>query len=147
MKLKSKVKKTKIICDECKHEFFLGSVGINEAIVELNGVPVTLVYFACPRCDKIYRISIQDKRYDELVEDLEKTKKRLRKSFNKNNVEKAEMLSSMVFKKKERLASYVQAVNKMFPGTFTFVTSENNNKERKIKYLPWENIHGNLGGN
>lgn len=138
MKIKKQnQQKSKIVCDECKHEFYLDSVGINEAIVELNGVPVTLVYFACPKCDKIYRISIQDKRYYELVEDLEKTKKRIRRSFGKNNIEKAEMLNSMVFKKKERLANYVQAVNQMFTGTFTFVASENNNKEnRKIKYLP-----------
>lgn len=138
MKIKKQnQQKSKIVCDECKYEFYLDSVGINEAIIELNGVPVTLVYFACPKCDKIYRISIQDKRYYELVEDLEKTKKRIRRSFGKNNIEKVETLNSMVFKKKERLANYVQAVNQMFPGTFTFVASENNNKEnRKIKYLP-----------
>ena len=40
-----------IVCDECKHEFYLDAVGIHEAIVELNGVPVTLVYFACPKCN------------------------------------------------------------------------------------------------
>lgn len=138
MKIKKRnQQKSKIVCDECKHEFYLDSVGINEAIVELNGVPVTLVYFTCPKCDKIYRISIQDKRYYELVEDLEKAKKRIRGSFGKNNIEKAEMLNSMIFKKKERLANYVQAVNQMFSGTFIFVASENNNKEnRKIKYLP-----------
>ena len=138
MKIKKQYQqKSKIVCDECKHEFYLDSVDINEAIIELNGVPVTLVYFVCPKCDKIYRISIQDKRYYELVEDLEKTKKKIRRNFGKNNIAKAEMLNSMVFKKKERLANYVQAVNQMFTGTFTFVASENNNKEnRKIKYLP-----------
>lgn len=139
MKIKKQnQQKSKIVCDECKHEFYLDSVGINEAIVELNGVPVTLVYFACPECDKIYRISIQDKRYYELVEDLEKTKKKIRRNFGKgkNYIAKAETLNSMVFKKKERLANYVRAVNQMFPGTFIFVASENNNKERKIKYLP-----------
>lgn len=88
-----------IVCDECKHEFYLDAVGIHEAIVELNGVPVTLVYFACPKCNKIYRISIQDRRYYELVEDLEKTKKRIRRNHGSNNKEMARMLNSMVFKK------------------------------------------------
>lgn len=129
-------KKLKIVCDECKHEFYLDAVGIHEAIVELNGVPVTLVYFACPKCKKIYRISIQDKRYYELVEDLEKTKKRIRRNHGSNNQEMARMLNSMVFKKKQRLEEYVDKVNKMFPGTFTFVASENNHKEQTIKYLP-----------
>lgn len=130
-----------IVCDECKHEFYLDAVGIHEAIVELNGVPVTLVYFACPKCNKIYRISIQDRRYYELAKDLEKTKKRIRRNHGSNNQEMARMLNSimlnsMVFKKKQRLEEYVDKVNKMFPGTFTFVASENNHKEQTIKYLP-----------
>ena len=129
-----------IVCDECKHEFYLDAVGIHEAIVELNGVPVTLVYFACPKCNKIYRISIrisiQDRRYYELVEDLEKTKKRIRRNHGSNNQEMARMLNSMVFRKKQRLEEYVDKVNKMFSGTFTFVASENNHKEQTIKYLP-----------
>lgn len=128
--------KTIIVCNECKHEFYLDAVGIHEAIVELNGVPVTLVYFACPKCNKIYRISIQDRRYYELVEDLEKTKKRIRRNHGSNNQEMARMLNSMVFKKKQRLEEYVDKVNKMFPGTFTFVAPENNHKEQTIKYLP-----------
>lgn len=129
-------KMTRVKCDECEHEFILEAVGIHEAIVELNGVPATLVYFACPKCNKIYRISIQDRRYYELVEDLEKTKKRIRRNHGSNNQEMARMLNSMVFKKKQRLEEYVDKVNKMFPGTFTFVTSENNHKEQTIKYLP-----------
>lgn len=129
-------KKAIIVCDECKREFILEAVGIHEAIVQLNGVPVTLVYFACPKCNKIYRISIQDKRYYELVEDLEKTKKRIRRNHGSNNREMARMLNSMVFRKKQRLEEYIDKVNKMFPGTFTFVASENNHKEQTIKYLP-----------
>lgn len=125
-----------IVCDECKYEFYLDAVGIREAIVELNGVPVTLVYFVCPKCNKIYRISIQDRRYYELAEDLEKTKMRIRRNHGSNNQEMARMLNSMVFKKKQRLKEYVDKVNKMFPGTFTFVASENNHKEQTIKYLP-----------
>lgn len=125
-----------IVCDECKYEFYLDAVGIHEVIVELNGVPVTLVYFVCPKCNKIYLISIQDRRYYELVEDLEKTKKRIRRNHGSNNQEMARMLNSMVFKKKQRLEEYVDKVNKMFPGTFTFVASENNHKEQTIKYLP-----------
>ena len=127
-----------IVCDECKHEFYLDAVGIHEAIVELNGVPVTLVYFACPKCNKIYSISIQDRCYYELVEDLEKTKKRIRRNHgsNNNNQKMVRMLNSMVFRKKQRLEEYVDKVNKMFPGTFTFVASENNHKEQTIKYLP-----------
>ena len=129
-------KMTRVKCDECEHEFILEAVGIHEAIVQLNGVPVTLVYFACPKCNKIYRVSIQDKRYYELKEDLEKTKKRIRRNHGSNNDEMARMLNSMVVRKHERLKAYVDKVNKMFTGTFTFVASENNQEEKSIKYLP-----------
>ena len=123
-------------CDECEYEFFLEAVGINEAIVELLGVPVTLVYFACPKCNKIYRISIQDRRYYELKEDLEKAKKRIRKNNGSKNTEVAKVFHSMVVKKHERLMAHVDKVNKAFAGTFIFVASENNHEEKIIKYLP-----------
>lgn len=126
--------KSIIVCDECKHEFYLNAV--KEQVVELNNTPVTLVYFTCPKCNKIYRISIQDRRYYELVEDLEKTKKRIRRNHGSNNEVMANMLHSMVFKKQKKISEHVERVNKMFPGTFTFVASENNQKEQTIKYLP-----------
>ena len=120
-------------CDECENEFFLEAVGIKEDIVELNGIPVTLVYFVCPKCNKIYRVSIQDKRYYEMKEDLEKTKKRIRRNNGNRNMGMADTLHSMVVKKHERLATYVNKVNKAFPGTFVFVTE---NEQKIIKYLP-----------
>ena len=125
-----------IKCDKCEHEFFLKAVGINEAIVELNGASVVLVYFACPKCNKIYRVSIQDKRYYEMQEDLEKTKNRIRKYNGKHNIGMSKVLNSMVVTKHERLKEYVEKVNKAFNGTFVFVASENNREEKVIKYLP-----------
>lgn len=134
---KPKIENESIVrCDECKYEFFLKAVEIKEAIVELNGVPVTLVYFTCPKCNKIYRISIQDRRYYELKEDLERTIKRIRRNYGSNNDEMARVLNSMCEKKHNRLKAYVDKVNQMFSGTFTFVASENNHKEQIIKYLP-----------
>ena len=134
--MKNIEERTLIKCDKCEHEFFLKAVGINEAIVELNGVPVTLVYFACPKCNKIYRVSIQDKRYYELKEDLDKTKKRIRRLDGSKNFEMTKTLNSMVIKKHERLKAYAEAVHKAFPGEFVFVSSESNPKEKSIKYLP-----------
>lgn len=125
-----------VTCDNCEQEFILEAVKIDEAIIRLNGVPVTLVYFACPKCDKIYRVSIQDRRYYELKEDVEKTKERIRKNHGSNNEKQAKMLQSMIIRKQERLRMHVDKLNKMFPGTFTFVASENNPEEKLIKYLP-----------
>lgn len=135
-KYRSKDRTIRTVCDECKGEFLMNEIGLSEAQVMLNGTPVILVYFACPKCEKIYRVSIQDARYYDLKEDLEKTKNRIRKNQGSRNIELAQTLHNMVVKKHERLKAHVDKVNKMFPGTFTFEVSENNPKEKIIKYLP-----------
>lgn len=48
-------------CDECKSEFELYKDDLKKTIVNLDGVNVHLVYFMCPKCKNIYRVSIQDK--------------------------------------------------------------------------------------
>lgn len=128
--------KTRVICDECKHEFFLEAVNIESAEVKVNDQQLTLIYFTCPKCNKLYRVSLADARYFELREDLEKTKKRIRRNHGSNNEEMHRMLNQMVNRKLERLRSHTDKLNKKFPGTFTLVVSENNHQEKSIKYLP-----------
>ena len=125
-----------IYCDECKHEFSMNSVDIQEAAMNLGGQALKLVYFTCPKCNKIYRITLKDERYEELKEDLERTKMRIRKNRGSRNDEMARMLYSMVVKKHERLRNHLNILNDKFPGTFTFVASENNHEDRIITYLP-----------
>ncbi|GEM_PF-1974435 len=132
-------KMTKVKCNECKHEFILKVVGIHEIIIRLNDVPTTLVYFACPKCNKIYYISIQNnyisiqnKHYYKLLKDFEKAKKRIRRNHNINN-KIARMLNSIFTRKHKHLKVYVDEVNKIFPKTFTFVASKNNHKEQIVK--------------
>ena len=139
MKAKKSIKaqnRSSVICNKCEHEFLLNSVVIKEAKVEINNRQLTLIYFTCPKCNEIYRVSLVDARYFELKEDIEKTKKRIRKNHGSNNEEMARMLNQMVNKKLERLRIHTDKLNKMFPGTFTFVASENNQEENHIKYLP-----------
>ena len=125
-----------IICDECKNEFFLESVNIENTEVKVNNQKLTLIYFTCPKCNEIYRVSLADTRYFELIEDLEKIKKRIRKNHGSNNEEMHRTLNQMVNIKLERLRRHTDKLNKKFPGTFTLVVSENNHKEKYIKYLP-----------
>lgn len=125
-----------VYCDECKHEFSMNSVEIQEATVSVDGQALKLVYFTCPKCNKIYRVTLKDERYEELVEDLERTKSRIRKNHGSNNIEFARVLNGMIRKKHERLMNHVNRLNQQFPGTFTFVVSENNQKDKFIKYLP-----------
>ena len=130
------IKTTQIKCDKCRREFSLNAVNIESAEVEINNQQLTLIYFTCPKCNELYRVSLADARYFELREDLEKTKKRIRRNHGSNNVEMARMLNQMVMKKKERLKSHTDKLNKKFPGTFTLVVSENNHEDKTIKYLP-----------
>ncbi len=129
-------KEIKTKCDECENEFNLNAVNIQKEKIQLNGVTVDLVFFACPECNKIYRVSIQDARYYDLSEDLERARRRMKRNKGSNNEETARMLIKMVQLKHQRLKQYVEAVNAAFPGTFTFVASENNPKDKIIKYLP-----------
>ena len=123
-------------CDDCDYTFLLNAAHINETVVMINDQPFTLVYYTCPKCNKIYRITLKDKRYEELAEDLERTKNRIRKNHGSNNFEFARVLDTMVRKKHERLKIHLSRLNKQFPGTFTFVVSENNQEDKFIKYLP-----------
>lgn len=125
-----------VVCDECRHEFFLNAVNIENAEVKINDQLLTLIYFTCPKCNKLYRVSLADTRYFELREDLENTKKRIRRNHGSNNEEFARRLNQMVFTKLQRLRNHTDKLNKRFPGTFTLVVSENNRKEKIIKYLP-----------
>ena len=130
------LRNTKIFCDECKFEFSLNTVNIQNATIDIGGQNLILAYFTCPKCNKIYRVSIMDARYFELREDLENTKKRIRRNHGSNNDELVRVLNQMVNRKLERLKNHADKLNKMFPGTFTFVVSENNHEEKHIKYLP-----------
>ena len=125
-----------VLCDECKHEFSMNSVNIQEANMRLGGQDLVLVYFTCPKCNKIYRIALKDERYEDLKEDLERTKKRIRRNYGSRNDELARTLDSMVRAKLVRLRNHVEKLNSTHPGTFTFVASENNHEDNIITYLP-----------
>lgn len=127
-----------IVCDKCGAEFLVKSVTIKECSVEIGGNTLMLRYFVCPKCDEIYKVLLVEKRrYHELVEDLRSVEMRMPKfqgQKNRQGVRMLDKLQKMAMKKKARLQAYVQGMNKKYTGTFTFVTSENNQKE--IQYLP-----------
>lgn len=77
-----------------------------------------------------------DEKYEELREDLEKTKKRIQRNHGSNNIEFARTLNAMIAKKADRLRNHCVKLMNKYNGTFTFVASENNPKEQTIKYLP-----------
>ena len=122
-----------IVCDECNNEFFLKSIEIKESAIEISGQELLLVYFKCPQCGKLYRITLKDDEYYALVEDLENTKKRIRRAKGKGNLYLQNRLVSMVYRKQERLQNYVARLNAKYSGTFTEISE---NGITTIKYLP-----------
>lgn len=124
-----------VFCDECKHEFSMNTVDIHEATMELCGQVLKLVYFTCPKCNKIYRVTLKDARYEELKVDLERTKNRIRKNHGSGNDEFASTLNEMVVRKLQRLRKHTSDLNRKFPGTFVFAVPDNG-EGKIIKYLP-----------
>lgn len=125
-----------VYCDECKHEFSMMSVNIKIATVNINGEEFNLSYFTCPKCRRIYRIALMDKRYYELKEDLDKIRKRIRNILGSKGTEKTANLQIMAKAKRERLQSHTDKLNRKYPGTFIFAVSENSEENQTIKYLP-----------
>lgn len=122
-----------IVCDECNNDFFLKSIEIKESAIEISGQELLVSYFKCPHCDKLYRITVKDDTYFAFVEDLENTKKRIRRAKGKGNLYLQNQLVSMVYRKQERLQNHVARLNAKYSGTFTEVSE---NGATTIKYLP-----------
>lgn len=122
-----------IVCNECNSEFFLMSIKIKESAIEISGQQFSLVYFKCPQCGKLYRVTLKDDKYNALVEDLENTKKQIRRAKGNGNLYLQNRLVSMVYRKRERLQSHVARLNAKYSGTFIEVSE---NGTTTIKYLP-----------
>lgn len=120
---------TEVYCNGCKSKFSLKAVGIKETEVQCGNASCTLMYFACPQCHHIYRICLQDAKYRELAEDLETTKKRIRRSNGRMDVGLAERLDGMARRKAERLAAHVANLSRKYPGTFVFAVPESGKGE------------------
>lgn len=120
-------------CDECQSEFELYKNDVKKDIVNLDGVNVHLVYFMCPKCKRIYRVSIQDKNYYKFAKDLEKTKKKLR-NYKGNDSIVINKLCAKALEKKKILEKYVDLVNETYDETFEAVASKNNYGGYRIIY-------------
>lgn len=123
-----------IVCNECKNEFFLNDVNVQESKVCVGKYKIiNLVYFTCPCCNKVYPISIQDGKYFDLLSDLNSIKYKIKKNNGIMDLKKANTLNAMVFKKLNRLKKHEEKLKKKFSGTFLKVSE---NGIMIIKYMP-----------
>lgn len=126
------IQNIKVKCDKCEHEFLLNAVGINDANVTINEQEYELQYFACPECDKVYRILLKDPKYYKLVKELESAKERIIYNRGKVGQRMQEMLNEVAMKKQQRLKAYSIKLNQKFTGVFEFTIPESG--ERHIIY-------------
>ena len=112
--------KLKVKCDKCGHEFFLDAVGINDTKVTIDEQEYELQCFACPKCDKVYRILLKDPKYYKLVKELESAKERIIYNRGKVGQRMQEMLNEVAMKKQQRLKAYSIKLNQKFTGVFEF---------------------------
>ncbi|MBO7289562.1 MAG: hypothetical protein J6V03_06170 [Clostridia bacterium] len=113
-----------IICDFCKKEFSLQSVDdINFFTFPWKGKEITLHYFLCPKCNKIYKAGFSDEHSRMLASDLKVAEIRYAKAVKRNATEKQlSSLFNLVKVKRKKLAAYKQKLGNMFPGEFVFST-------------------------
>ncbi len=88
-----------VTCDKCNHEFVIKEESIMKEKMEVKGLKFDLIYFYCPSCKKIYRASIQDRKYYLLVEELDKARKQVRDNFGTFDTTKANKLNKKLKKK------------------------------------------------
>lgn len=126
-----------IVCNECKNEFFLNDVNVQESKVCVGKYKtINLVYFTCPCCNKVYPISIQDGKYFDLLSDLNSVKYKIKKNNGTMDLRKANTLNAMVFKKLNRLKKHEEKLKKKFGDGFVVRYEGDDYKTRVIKYIP-----------
>lgn len=119
-----------LVCDNCKCEFKLKSVTFQEADFVIRGHNIRLTFFTCPKCNKIYKTLISDAHYQELMSDFIGSKETLEKLIKRQaSKEMIERHISICDAKHKKVEHYEMKLQEEFPGTFTFRTSENKQKE------------------
>ena len=128
-----------VTCDKCNYEFVLKEESIMKEKMEVKGLKFDLIYFYCPKCKKIYRASIQDRKYYLLVEELDKVRKQVRNNFGTFDTTKANKLNKKLKKKSNALKNHVLEMNDKFSGEFAFFVDNRGN--RTIEYIENDNIN------
>lgn len=121
----------RVVCDSCGTEFLLGSVGIKTTSMELDEGLCEVVFFCCPNasCRRIHLVAIEDTRWKELKQDLDKHLRFVHQRWGIAGAEEAARLNRMTERKHKRLSRHVEYLKRKYDGRFTLVTTENSTEE------------------
>lgn len=123
-----------IVCDNCKRGFSLFEYGLCEHGVTINGEDLTLVYFVCPFCRKLYFVSLKDDAFEGLANELGRAKMRIKNNSGKVNEERMAVFIETAYRKQRRLEVHLRKLRRKYPGTFTVRRASNGADE--IVYVP-----------
>lgn len=126
-------KNIKIVCDKCKHGFSLNAVNIKESPIDIGDDKLILMYFECPKCKKIYRVTLKDEKSEELLQILKKTEQKLKERKGCASIELVRKLEGMVNVRKEQYEYYINMLNNHYSGCFKYEKSKG---KKRIVYLP-----------
>ena len=127
----------KIKCDECNKTFEESTIHIYEQDVNIENRILSLTYFCCPRCGKIFPCALISDDMKEIQKDMQEQRAKLSRMIKKQeSFGKGIYNPSIVFqiksvqKKLDRLKIKSDKLMQRFNGQFAF------NEDGEIVYLP-----------
>ena len=109
----------RIVCDNCDSKFIIIKSSLKEAKVELDEGLCDIAYFSCPRCKKVNIISVKDKKWYELKQDLDKQKQVEMQVARNGNSKLLQRLSKLVHVRASKLRSHTESLKAKYDGSLT----------------------------
>lgn len=122
-------------CGECGAVFAVRAVKIKQSRVVCDGEALTLTYFVCPMCGKLYRIDLRDNRWYRLYDELEQARQRIERNWGKVSEDHIAKLQALAGAKLERLKQHNKYMQEKFAGEFTVANPQNGGTDT-ITYIP-----------
>lgn len=119
--ISSEAKGIHVSCDECGQEWFLKPVAIVEAKVQNADQEdeLTVRYFSCPRCEKVFVINLFDKQARELQKKSFKVRDKLMKAISSGDVNKVVKADKRFQKVSKKFNRSIVEVSRKYRGSFT----------------------------
>ena len=101
---KQKKAPKQFICDNCQYEWYSDETKVNSAKVKNEKKQEMLVqFFLCPKCNKIYIVSIIDSKVRTYLSKLAKVEKRYQRRHETEDYEQYQVLRQQLMKYEDGL--------------------------------------------
>ena len=117
-----------IECDKCQHQFAMKVENIKQEKMIIKSLKYNLIYLQCPNCNAIFKIFIEDKKYDLLKKDLDDIREQIKNNHGTFNFLRADILDEKLKNKQKEIEVHSQKLAERFKGEFIF-------RNGKIEYI------------